>query len=176
MKRIVIIGTSCSGKTTLAKQLAKRLNIQHVELDELFWKPGWQERDREEFRILVNSSISGGSWVIDGNHSKVRDIIWPRATTIIWLDYSFSLVFFRALKRALIRIVTKQEICAGNKETFQKTFFSRGSILLWVIKTYRSRKLIYPELLRSKMASHVEVITLKTPGFSWQNLIDRIKK
>jgi len=163
VKRIVVIGTSCSGKTTIAKMLADKLNIKHIELDELFWMPAWQVRDKEKFHNLVTDAISGESWVVDGNHSRVRDLLWSRATTIIWLDYSFSLIIYRALKRSISRIVTKKRVCAGNVETFRKTFFSRGSILLWVIQSHQSRKNIFPELLESELASHADVIILKRP-------------
>lgn len=37
--RVVIIGTSCSGKTTLAGTLAAALATPHIELDALHWLP-----------------------------------------------------------------------------------------------------------------------------------------
>jgi len=71
MKRIAIIGTSCSGKTTLARQLSKLLHIPHIELDTLFWKKNWQIADREQFRKNVARVVEQGNWVIDGNFSIV---------------------------------------------------------------------------------------------------------
>ncbi len=89
MKRVVVIGTSCSGKTTFASQLADELAIAHTELDVLHWLPDWQMRPIEEFRLLVAEVAAQDLWVIDGNYSKVRDIIWPRATHLVWLNYPF---------------------------------------------------------------------------------------
>ena len=63
-QRIIIIGTSCSGKTTLAQQVSQQLAIKHVELDELHWLPGWQEREPAVFRQMVTDVVSGDSWVV----------------------------------------------------------------------------------------------------------------
>ena len=106
MKRVVVIGSSCSGKTTLARRLAQVLNAPHVELDALHWGPNWTERPTEVLREAVSERVAGDSWVVDGNYTKVQDIVWPRATDAVWLNYPFPLVFGRALWRTLSRAVT----------------------------------------------------------------------
>ena len=40
--RLAVIGTSCSGKSTLAKKVANKLGIRYIEQDKLFWLPHWQ--------------------------------------------------------------------------------------------------------------------------------------
>ena len=90
--RVVVIGTSCVGKTTFARSLARVLSFPHVELDALYWQPHWVPRPSEEFRKLVAQELSQGCWVTDGNYSVVRDLVWSRATIVIWLNYSFSIV------------------------------------------------------------------------------------
>jgi adenylate kinase family enzyme len=75
MKRVVVIGTSCSGKTTFASQLADQFSIPHTELDVLHWLPEWEMQPLEEFRSLVKEVVEKDRWVIDGNYSKVRDIV-----------------------------------------------------------------------------------------------------
>ncbi len=57
MQKIVIIGTSCSGKTTLAKTILSRLNIKHIELDEFYWQLNWTARETEDFKNLVVDGI-----------------------------------------------------------------------------------------------------------------------
>ncbi|MCH2504289.1 MAG: AAA family ATPase [Dehalococcoidia bacterium] len=64
MERIVIIGSSCSGKTTMAKQVAAALEVPHIELDALHWLPDWQERPDSEFRELVASAVSAERRVV----------------------------------------------------------------------------------------------------------------
>ena len=161
-QRIIIIGTSCSGKTTLAQQVSQQLAIKHVELDELHWLPGWQEREPAVFRQMVTDVVSGDSWVVDGNYSIVRDILWSRATRIIWLDYPLSTVLFHAVKRTVMRVTTRLPVCAGNVETFRQAFFSRDSIIWWVLKTYHKNRRKYPKLLASELAAHTEVVICKS--------------
>ena len=134
MKRVVVIGSSCSGKTTLARRLAEALDCEHIELDALYWGPSWSEAPREAFRAAVEERLAGDRWVVDGNYSVVRDIVWSRATDAVWLNYPFPIVLGRALVRTLRRIVLREELFGGNRELFRKTFLSRESILWWVIK------------------------------------------
>jgi len=75
MNRTVVIGSSCSGKSTFSQQLALKKNLQYIELDSLHWLPNWQERADEEFRVLVSEAVSNTSWVVDGNYSVARDVI-----------------------------------------------------------------------------------------------------
>jgi adenylate kinase family enzyme len=170
--RINIIGCSCSGKTTLASRLAKELNIEHIELDNIFWSPGWKEMERNEFRETVNQVTNQHlNWSIDGNYSKVRDIIWNKTSHIIWLDYSFPLVFARCLRRTIRRAITKEYICNGNQESFKISFFSKDSIILWVLKTYKRRKREYPTMLDKIASSSTKVIRITHP-----NQVERVIK
>ena len=143
MHRIIVIGTSCSGKTQLARRLAETLDMPHVELDQLFWLPNWEQRSTEEFRALVKEAVAADHWVVDGNFSSVRDITWPRATHAVWLNYSFPVVFYRALYRTVSRAITKEELFSGNRESFRQSFLSRDSILWWVLTTYRKNRRRY---------------------------------
>src|SRR3954447_13151300 len=133
MRRIVVVGTSGSGKTTLARQLAARLNLPHVELDALYWGPNWTPR--EDFAQRVESAISQGNWVVDGGYAIVRHIIWPRADTIVWLDFPMRIVFMQVLRRSLIRGFRREMLWGGSRESIWKQFCTRESILLWVIQT-----------------------------------------
>ena len=94
----------------------------------------------DEFRELTQAAVAADRWVLEGNYNVVRDIVWPRATTVVWLNYSFPVVLWRALRRTLIRSVSRQTIFSENKETIRRSFFSRESILLWVFTTYRLRR------------------------------------
>ena len=155
LDRIVVVGTSGSGKTTFARALSQRLALRHVELDTLYWGPEWTPVPGEVFRERVESAISDPSWVLDGNYSAVRDAIWARATTLVWLDYGFPLVFWRAVSRTLRRIVTREELFAGNREAL--TLADPDWIPWWVIRTFWRRRREYPVLLSAPALSHLEV-------------------
>lgn len=164
LSRVAVVGTSCSGKTTFATCLADCLRVPHIELDALYWGPNWTPRSDEEFRTQVALATSQDRWVSDGNYTKVRDILWKRAVTVIWLNYAFSTIFWRALYRTVNRVVTGAELYSGNRESFSQAFCSRDSILWWVITTYRSRRREYPELFKREEFSHLQVIEFKRPA------------
>ncbi|BCM90156.1 hypothetical protein IAD21_02007 [Abditibacteriota bacterium] len=136
MNRIWIVGESGSGKTTLANALSQVLGAECVDLDELYWRPNWQVAPPDEFHTDVERVLSEVRWVVAGNYAKTQAQFIPLADTIIWLDYPLPFVFVRLLKRTLRR-VNKQEPCSGgNFETLRLTF-SRESILLWLLRTFR---------------------------------------
>lgn len=147
MQRIAVVGTTGSGKTTLAQQLAERLGIPHVELDALYWGPNWTEPTREEFRARVAQAVAGDRWVADGNYSKVRDLVWSRADTAVWLDYSLPVILWQLARRTLRRVATQEELWSGNRERMRGAFFSRNSLFVWALQTYWRRRRDYPRLL-----------------------------
>jgi adenylate kinase family enzyme len=91
--RISVVGTTGSGKTTLARQIARHFQIPHIELDTLHWEPNWTPAAPEMFRQRVREAVAGNRWVVDGNYGGVgvRDIVWSQADTVVFLDYSFWL-------------------------------------------------------------------------------------
>jgi adenylate kinase family enzyme len=162
-QRISVIGTSGSGKTTFAKQISQHLAIPHIELDALYWEPNWVEAPDYIFRERVLNALSSDSWVVDGNYSPVRDIVWAKADTIVWLDYSLLIIMTRLLWRTFERGLTQQELWSGNKETLQKAFLSRDSILLWALQTYSRRRKEYPILFAQPEYSHLKFVQLRSP-------------
>src|SRR5512141_634729 len=97
--RIVIIGTTSTGKSTLAEQLAKRLDLRCIDLDALHWEPNWQGAPLDVFLARVIEATSSGRWVVAGNYSSVRDLLWSPAEVVIWLNYSLPLIFGRLWNR-----------------------------------------------------------------------------
>lgn len=161
MKRIIIVGATGSGKTTLAKQLSHRLGIPHTEIDSLYWLPNWEPSPLLEFREKVEAVTSSDSWILDGNYSRIRDLVWTKADTLIWLDYPLWLVLGRSLKRGIRRINTQEDLWnSGNRETWKRFFFSRDSILVWLFKTHPRHRQEYPELFKQPAYTHLNVIHL----------------
>jgi len=141
MRRVVVFGTTGSGKTSLARRLSERTGLRVIELDALFWGKNWQPAPLELFRHRVEREIQGGDWIVVGIYGQVRDLTWQAADTLVWMDLPFPLVFWRLLRRTVWRALTKEELWGtGNRESFVRTFFSRDSILLWALKSHRRNR------------------------------------
>jgi adenylate kinase family enzyme len=162
-QRIIVVGTTGSGKTTCAHQLAQKLAIPHIELDALFWDANWTSASLPVFRARVTQALKGECWIVDGNYSQVRDLVWDRATMAVWLDYSLWTIMTRLLKRTFTRIVQARELWNGNRETWSNAVFSHDSILLWALKTYRKNRRVYSHLMSQHDYAHVQFVHLRTP-------------
>ena len=163
MKRIVIVGSSCAGKTTLGRELADWLGAAQIELDALHWLPDWQERDTEEFRELVAEAIASDTWVVDGNYSKLGDLVWDAADTIIWLNLPFWRIYLRLLRRTLLRVVGRQELWNGNRESVYLTLFDRGSLLYWIPRTWKTRNERYRRIFEGGIPGK-QLLEFRSPG------------
>ena len=161
-QRISVVGTIGSGKTTFARKTSQLLDAPHVELDALHWEPNWIEAPNELFRERVKQSLQGDSWVADGNYHQVRDIVWSRADTVVWLDYPFRTIIARLARRTLRRIFTHEQLWNGNQEHI-RGLFTRDSVFLWAIRTYRRRRKQYPVLLDKPENSHLTIVRLRSP-------------
>lgn len=139
------------------------MNVKHIELDSLNFLPDWVERPRDEFLDLVEKAADGDSWVFDGNYTRTREIVWSRATAIVWLNYSFPRTFYRALNRTTRRVLTGEEMWSGNRETFRKAFMSRDSIIFWVLTTHQEKRRRYSKLLRGDKMDEKDIIIFQHP-------------
>jgi adenylate kinase family enzyme len=163
MNRISVIGTSGSGKTAFADKLARILHIPHVELDALHWEDDWIPAHREIFRSRVREVVEAERWVVDGNYSKsARDLVWGRADTIVWLDFSFTVTIGRVLRRTIYRLVTGEKCCNGNRERVGMAL-SRDSIILWALQSYKRHRMEYPLLLANQEQRGARTVRLHSP-------------
>lgn len=163
LKRIVVVGVSGAGKTGLARQLARRLDLSHIELDALFWEENWTQASPEVFRERVTRALCADRWVVDGNYSSVSDLTWARADTVVWLDYGLGTILMRLLRRTFRRIFTREELWNGNRESFIKGLFTRDSIIVWAITTYSERRKRYLAAQVDPAFAHLDIVRLRTP-------------
>ncbi|MHB1355014.1 MAG: AAA family ATPase [Anaerolineae bacterium] len=161
MLRVSVVGTSGCGKTTFARRLAQIIGCEHVELDAIHWQPNWQVPTIEAFHDQVAQAAARERWVIDGNYSHARDLVWDRATHVIWLNYPFLMVFTRLFYRTISRIITQEELFPGCRESLKMTLFSRKSILWWMISTYGKKRKRYRALFQQQARPHLTMIELR---------------
>jgi len=161
--RIAVVGTSGVGKTVFSRELAGRLDADTIELDALHWGPAWTARPPSTFRELVADAVAAECWVCDGNYAVVRDLVWRRATTIVWLDFRFGTVFGRAISRSLHRVWTGETLYAGNQERWTQVFDPEW-IPWWVLRTFQENRRLYGSLFECPMYRHLRRLRLRTPA------------
>jgi adenylate kinase family enzyme len=164
-RRVVVVGVTSSGKSTLAESLANRFDLDYIELDALHWEPNWQGAPLEVFRARVEKATQAEKWIVAGNYHVVRDLVWPRAEAIIWLDYPLLVVLSQLTKRIFRRWWTKELLWGTNREPLWVHFklWSPDSLYHWLFKTYRRRKREIPLLLSQPEHRHLAMIRLKHP-------------
>ena len=160
MRRIAVVGTSGSGKTTVAKRIAFILQIPHVELDSLYWRPDWVEAPETKFKEDILEATKGDSWVTCGNYRFAREVLWDRVDTVVWLDLPFHTVFLRTLWRTIRRVISREELWGTNHEGLN-AIIGPDSMPWFVIKTYWRRKREYPEIFRRQEYQHIHVVHLR---------------
>jgi len=165
--RIQVVGPSCSGKTTLAAELAQRFALEFVELDALFWEPNWQEPDREVFARKVKEAIAAPGWVLAGNYtSRAASIVWPVVETIVWLDFPLRTTLPRIVLRSRRRWRAKELLWGTNYERFWpqlKVWSPADSLLAYNIRHGREFRRRLEDASRDPAWAHIRWVRLRSP-------------
>jgi len=167
VRRVSVVGTSGSGKSTLGAALAKRLGADFLELDSVFHQPDWVPLPDEEFRRRVGEAVAGECWVIDGNYSsKVRDLIWGRADTVVWLDLPKRIVMRRIIWRSFRRAAGRVELWNGNREHWRNLFSldKEESIITWAWQTHAANRVKYAAAMADQANAELHFVRLKNPA------------
>ncbi len=166
MWRISVIGTSGSGKSTLARSLAVALGADFLELDSVYHQANWEPLPTSEFRRRVASVVAGERWVIDGNYSKVRDLVWGRADTVVWLDLPRRTVMRRIIQRSFRRVAGRVELWNGNREHWGNLFTldKEESVISWAWQTHAANRVKYEAAMTAPENSHLRFVRLTGPA------------
>ena len=164
MRRVNVIGSSGSGKTTFGRALAAKMGVPFVEIDEVHWSryPNWQQPSLGEFRAAIDDATRGERWVVDGSYGNVRDIVWSRADAVVWLDLPFVQRFWRVVSRTVRRSLAGATLWGIQKESIRGAVFRRDSLILFLIRTERRRARLYREWLARPEYAGIEVVRLRT--------------
>lgn len=162
-QKISIVGKTGSGKTTLAQQLAARLDMPHIELDALYWLPDWQGREPDDFLQRLNQKLNASErWIVDGNYNSLaRPIVWQHADTVIWLDYPLWFIYWRLVRRIVTRSVTRQTLWSGNRESLLRQL-STDSLLLHARGQHQRHRRTYPQWLAQPEYQHLTLVHLRS--------------
>jgi adenylate kinase family enzyme len=162
-RRIAVLGMTAAGKSTLAKKLARRLGVPHVELDGIVHGPNWVDLSDEEFHTRTADALSGDGWVVDGNYPAVRDLTIGQAETVVWLDYPIVIPLWRVFPRTLRRIIRHEELWNGNRETWRGALFGRDSLVVWILKMHRTRRREFAAVFSAPEHAHRTRVRLRSP-------------
>lgn len=158
MQRVLVGGISGAGKTTLARTLARRLQIPYVEMDALFHGPGWVPRP--EFVSDVERIAAGERWVFDSDgYSAVRDALWARADTLVWLDLPRRQVMSRVLRRSTWRGLLREELWNGNRESLLG-WRDPDHPVQWAWRGHAERRVTTGGRLMDPRWAHLDVVHL----------------
>jgi hypothetical protein len=142
--------------------------VPFVELDALAWGPNWTLMPEDLFKERVARAVEGDAWVIDGNYGGrgARDLVWPRADTVIWLDPPLRVIFARLFERAVRRIRSGEELWpgTGNRETFWNQFVAPDNLFWWALKTHRRRRRELPRVLARPENVHLTLHHFRRPA------------
>ncbi len=163
--RINIIGGSGSGKTTFGRRLAEILEVPFIEMDAIYWGPGWSEPEDKDFFRKVSQALQADSWVLDGNYSRTTSLKWERVQAVIWIDFSFPRTIYQSVTRAVSRLLSREELWpgTGNRETLGK-LFSRESIVLFAITSYWRKRARIRGLMESPEFAQISFHRLRSPA------------
>jgi len=164
VRRVVIIGCSGAGKSTFARILARQTNLPLIHLDREFWRPGWVETPRSEWRAKVIELVAGETWIMEGNYGSSLDLRLPRADTIIWFDYPRRRCLWRVVKRVVMTYgQIRPDMAPGCPEQINLAF------LCWIWNFNRRER---PGLLQKLAASgsHLTPIIFRNDGDAAQFL------
>jgi energy-coupling factor transporter ATP-binding protein EcfA2 len=164
-QRILILGRTGSGKTTLARELAAAIGVRHVELDALYFGPDFCTAPLPVLRDRTRAAIAGDRWVTDGNKSAVRDLVWPRADTVIWLDYPLVVCLWRLARRALWRtsVIKAQAAQTDGKAGLLRQFLLAAKGVLTALQSHKGQHREYPRMFAKQENQHLAVVRLRSP-------------
>lgn len=169
VRRISVVGNSGSGKTTLAQVLSQHLGVPHVELDALYHGPGWTQPEADQFRHRVATTLDAAAdgWVCCGNYSlALHEVVWPRADTVVVLDYPKATVMRRVVGRTVRRVLSRAELWNGNREPLRNLYAwdPERNIIRWAWVRHD----VYRDRYRSAGADprweHLDFVVLTSPG------------
>ncbi|GGK62405.1 hypothetical protein Sme01_04390 [Sphaerisporangium melleum] len=162
MRRILVAGITGAGKSTMARELGRRLGVPYHEMDALHYvAPGWGVD--EEFAAKVAAITAAPAWIFDSfGYPEVRDLLWERADTVVWLDYGRAVIMPRVLRRSLRRTLLRERIFGGNRETLSG-WFRRDHPAWWAWSQHGARRADIASRVGDPRFSHLRVIRFGAP-------------
>ena len=160
MQRVLVAGTSGSGKTTVARRVADVLGLEHTEIDALFHGPGWTPRPT--FSDEVEQLAARPGWVTEWQYDVVRPLLAARADTLVWLHLPRCTVMRRLLWRTVSRRLRRDVLWNGNTEPPLRSFFTDPDhVVRWGWRTHDGNAAKVSQAVHDH--PHLQVVELRSP-------------
>jgi len=143
MKRVLIVGTSGAGKSTIAKIVAARIGVAYYASDDFYWERDWQPARIDRVNRLIDEVLEKPSWVLDGNFEHRWQDVWNQADQIVWLDYSLPRVLWQVASRNVRWLLSRRLVWSGNRMTCRRVF----SGIRHSVRSHGRKRKIYPEYI-----------------------------
>lgn len=176
MRKIALFGPPATGKSTLALWLSAELGPPHTDLDDLLFTPDGP-LPLPEFRRQAREITQQDAWIVEGNFSKLADVVWHRADALIWLDFPLPLIMYRIVRRSLNQLTGREDSAQARRLTWSKAFFSRRSLLRTAIRKYRNNRPRYAQQVAETADLGIEVVRLRSPRevHRWKDELMKMK-
>ena len=138
-QRILVYGATGAGKSTMAATLGELTGIPVTSVDDITWSPGWVQMPTDEQIATFDRITRGDRWILDSAYGGWRALVHERADLVVALDQPRLVSLARLLRRTAARIIDRQEICNGNRESWRRVFV-RDSLVVWHFTSFRRKR------------------------------------
>lgn len=167
MNRIVVVGSSGSGKTTTARHLAALLDVPLLELDAVMHDGDWNATPDDEFQRRIAEFTSADRWVVDGNYTShgTHEVLWPKADTFVWLDPPRRVVMSRVIRRTLTRMITRERLWGGELTEPISNLYKRDpyeNIIVWAWTRFEPTRAKFEAAMTDGTWAHAGVYRIRS--------------
>ena len=163
MSRILVVGTSGSGKTTIAQAIAARTGAPHFASDDFYWEQDWKPSPIARVDRLLGEVLDKPSWVLDGNFEHRWESVWNQADLIVWLDYSLPTVLWQVARRNIGWFFSRRIIWSGNRMTLYRVM----SGVRHSLRSHRRKRDAYPRYIDQLRHNNVVRLSTRAQTSSW---------
>lgn len=163
VKRILIVGTSGAGKSTVAKKVAAQMSLDYYASDDFYWQHDWEPAPVDQVNRLLDAILVKPSWVLDGNFEDRWQDVWNRADQIVWLDYSLPRVLWQVASRNLGWFLSRRLVWSGNRMTLHRAI----SGIRHSLRSHGRKRRAYPQYIAQLRHDRVVRLSSRQQTDAW---------
>jgi len=163
MIRVLVVGTSGAGKTTVPRMIAARVGLTHYASDDFYWQRGWQPAPIDRIDRLLDDVLARPSWVLDGNFEHRWEDVWNQADQIVWVDYSLPRVLWQVGSRNIVWLLSRRSVWSGNRMTLRRAI----SGIRHALRSHGRKRSAYPQYIARRRHGNVVRLSSRPQTEAW---------